>query len=395
MVVIDNGRRKLAPSGFKPTSFSPEAASVFRNVLDRGFFRDSLRLPKPSHRAKMSEPSVFLDYFRKRSNCWGESSLAGLYQKLLSWEKGLAPVRLFDLFWLSLPLSETLLKEVVSEDELVLLQGASVISRLNGYVHPNVKCIALPNVYAMFDIDRSSRGNFVYFGSDSQDLVRIIEREANGRHFGRSLDLCTGSGVQGLTLARHSEEVLCTDLNERALAYVKANSLLNEMDNVRALQSNMFSNISGRFDCITANTPYVPMPEDADAHDLPMRGGDLGIEFTFELLEQLPDYLNQGGIAVIYTSDPIVENRTFLPRELERNFGNSPFEFTQYNIFRSYPNTDRQRTHFEEHKLRAFDDCVLVVRHASRYSVRQTAWNPSYYWRSRLLRFNFSSDPEV
>jgi len=166
------------------------------------------------------------------------------------------------------------------------------------------------------------------------------------------------------------------------------------MDNVSSLESNLFSNISGRFDCITANTPYVPMPDDANAHDLPMRGGDLGIEFTFELLEQLPDYLNPNGIAVIYTSDPIVDNESFLPRELDRKFGRSMFDFTQHNIFRSYPNTERQRLHFEKHKLRAFDDCVLVVRHASRYDFRQRTWHPSYYWRSRLLRFNFSSDPE-
>lgn len=380
---------------FDPAVFSAEAAATLRSMLDQGFYRDALRLPKPSRKLGLSELAVFLDYYRKRSNCWGESALANFYRKRLSSEKGPATVNLFDLFWMAQPIQEDILYQFLSEDQLKILSQASIISRQNGVVRPQIRCIAPPSIYAMFDIDRSSTSNFVYFGTDSQDLVQIIQHECAGRRFGRSLDLCTGSGVQGLTLAKQSEEVICTDLNERALSYVKANASLNAIENVRALESNLFSNITGRFDCITANTPYVPMPDDAEAKDLPMRGGNLGIEFTFELLEQLPDYLNPGGMAVIYTSDPIVENASYLPYALSNKFGELPFEFTQRNIFRSYPNTERQRQHFREHKMQAFDDCVLVVRHSSRYSFHQRAWHPSFYWRSRLLHTNYASDPAV
>ncbi len=384
----------IAP-GFNPAAFSPKAATALRTILEKGFYRDSLRLPRPSQHYGLSELSVFLGYFRKQRNCWGYSGLDGVYRKFLRSEKGPAAVYLFDLFWRAQPIQENILLEIIGEDQLGELREASVISSLNGFVHPNIRIIAVRHLYAMFDIDRTRTGDFVYFGSDSQDYVEIIERECAGRRFERSLDLCTGSGVQGLSLAKQSDEVLCTDLNARALSYVKANALLNELGNVRTLESNLFSSITGRFDCITANTPYVPMPDDADAFDLPMRGGDLGIEFTFVLLEQALDYLNPGGIAPIYTSDPIMEKGPLLAEELSRKFGHLPLDFTQINIFRSYPNTERQRQHFKKHKMLAFDDCVLVVRSASRFSVRKRAWHPSYYWRSRLLRNNYAADPTV
>jgi hypothetical protein len=121
----------------------------------------------------------------------------------------------------------------------------------------------------------------------------------------------------------------------------------------------------------------------------------LGIEFTLELLEQALDYLSPTGVAPIYTSDPILKKGPYLAGALTQKFGHLPLEFTQINIFRSHPNTDRQRQHFYKHNMVAFDDCVLVVRSASRFAVRKQAWHPAYYWRSKLLRFNHASDPAI
>jgi len=386
-------KEKFVMPHFNPEVFSSEAAKAFWALLEVGSYRHSLRLPRPSNHYGLSEPSIFLDYFRKRTNCWGNSASARIYRNLLQREKGPAPVYLFDLLWLAQPIQERLLLELIGKDQLEVLINASVLSRRNDLVYATIRCIALPNLYAMFDIDRGSTGNFVYFGTDSRDMVKIILDVCAGRKFGRSIDLCTGSGVQGLTLAGRSEEVICTDINERALSLVQANALLNGLTNVRSQESNLFSNITGRFDCVTANTPYVPQPEDPNALDLPQRGGDLGIEFTFELIEQMLDHWNPGGIAVIYTSDPILKTGPFMSLEIPRKFGHLSLDFTLLQIFRTYPNTKRQQQHFQKHKMVAFDDCVLIIRHSSRFSFRQHAWRPLFYWRTKLLRTEFSSDP--
>ena len=47
-----------------------------------------------------------------------------------------------------------------------------------------------------------------------------------------ALDVGTGSGVQALLAARHSDRVVATDLNERALEFAAFNAVLNGAENV-------------------------------------------------------------------------------------------------------------------------------------------------------------------
>ena len=54
-------------------------------------------------------------------------------------------------------------------------------------------------------------------------------------HVERALDLGTGSGVQALHLEGHADQVVVTDLSERALAFARFNAALDEADwDVRA-----------------------------------------------------------------------------------------------------------------------------------------------------------------
>ncbi len=190
-------------------------------------------------------------------------------------------------------------------------------------------------------------------------MVDIAEKYCRGRHFSRSLDLCTGSGVQGISLARQSEESFCADINPRALAMVEANARLNKLTTVRAVHSDLFSNIPGRFDCITANTPYVPHPVGAL---LPIGGGDIGIEFTIRLLHELPGRLTEDGISVIYTSDPIVHGKRQLLARVTSELGHLPFRIILVPLFtNNYPMTRPMQKHYDLLGLSGYDDCILII----------------------------------
>jgi release factor glutamine methyltransferase len=65
----------------------------------------------------------------------------------------------------------------------------------------------------------------------------------------------------------------------------------------------LFEKISGRFDLITANLPYVG-ENDPDRKDLPhpaiaVIGGFTGFEIIEECLNELREHLNPDGIAVL------------------------------------------------------------------------------------------------
>lgn len=80
---------------------------------------------------------------------------------------------------------------------------------------------------------------------------------------GAALDVGSGGGALGL-LARHrgSARVVATDVNPRALEYVKRNAQLNGLDAIETREGSWFEPATGeRFDLITAHLPYVVGPE--------------------------------------------------------------------------------------------------------------------------------------
>ena len=78
---------------------------------------------------------------------------------------------------------------------------------------------------------------------------------------GRSLDLGTGCGVQALHLASHSEHVVATDINARAVWAAQFNADLNELPNIETRGGYYFAPVQDEaFDLITTNPPFVISP---------------------------------------------------------------------------------------------------------------------------------------
>jgi methylase of polypeptide subunit release factors len=107
------------------------------------------------------------------------------------------------------------------------------------------------------------------FGKEEPDYVaaftptsQILDALTPRRRVRRALDVGSGSGVQALFAARHSDSVIATDLNERALAFVELNAALNGFTNIETRAGSLFEPVAGeRFDLITCNAPYVVSPE--------------------------------------------------------------------------------------------------------------------------------------
>lgn len=75
---------------------------------------------------------------------------------------------------------------------------------------------------------------------------------------GKLLDVGCGYGIIGLSLAKifPERQIEMVDVNERALELAKDNALLNEIENVKIYQSNIFSNVEEeRFAGILSNPP--------------------------------------------------------------------------------------------------------------------------------------------
>ena len=86
-----------------------------------------------------------------------------------------------------------------------------------------------------------------------------VENEANSSSL-KILDLCTGSGCIGISVAKHLpyQELLLVDLSEKALAVAKKNVEMHLGKNVTLLQSDLLTEVQGKkFSLLLSNPPYI------------------------------------------------------------------------------------------------------------------------------------------
>ena len=95
---------------------------------------------------------------------------------------------------------------------------------------------------------------------DTEVLVgEVIKVTRNGDNI---LDMCTGSGCIGITLAKKFPEsrVLGVDVSEKALKVAQKNKHNLEADNIDFMLSDLFGELGNdiTFNTIVSNPPYIP-----------------------------------------------------------------------------------------------------------------------------------------
>lgn len=139
--------------------------------------------------------------------------------------------------------------------------------------------------------------------------TEILAEEALG-YIGGSpcsvLDLCTGSGAIGLSIAKLAEgaHVTLTDISEDALEVAKLNAKeLGVEDKVTFVRSDLFEAIDGSFDLIVSNPPYVRsdvipgLDTEVKDHEpmLALDGGADGLDIYRKIISEAQDHLNENG----------------------------------------------------------------------------------------------------
>lgn len=138
----------------------------------------------------------------------------------------------------------------------------------------------------------------------------------------RILDLCCGSGCIGIAAAlQFPESEVCLADNSAAALEVAAVNLdrFNLGDRVSTCKSDLFENISGEFDLILSNPPYVSREEYAELPaefyrepEVGLVSENHGLELPLKILQQSPQYLSDKGILILETGHtwPLLEDAT-------------------------------------------------------------------------------------
>ena len=138
-----------------------------------------------------------------------------------------------------------------------------------------------------------------------QDTETLVEEALKVVEPGmRVLDMCTGSGCIIISILHNASDVtgMAVDISKQALNVAKENAKMNEVA-VLFERSDMFDNVTGNFDVIVSNPPYIPtvvipklMPEVRDFEPMDaLDGKEDGLYFYRRIADECKKYLNPGG----------------------------------------------------------------------------------------------------
>lgn len=114
------------------------------------------------------------------------------------------------------------------------------------------------------------------------------------------LEIGCGSGVVSIHCANNGCKVTCGDINPKAVALARRNAEANGVQ-MEVFETDVYSNIDGRFDTILFNLPYLPVDEDG-LLARSWSGGPDGLGPLPDLLKGAPDHLTEEGRVVVVIS---------------------------------------------------------------------------------------------
>lgn len=195
-------------------------------------------------------------------------------------------------------------------------------------------------------------GDSICTGTEREEEQEIKEANGGDRYKEnrkteqyRILDLCTGSGCIAVSVKKFLENygdkirVDASDISEAALQVAEKNAAENGTE-VHFMKSNMFEEISGKYNMIVSNPPYIPK-EQIDGLDKKvisyepynaLYGGKDGLDFYRRIAADAGRYLKPGGSLLLEIG---FDQGETVPELLKAN------GFTQIEVRKDYNHLDR------------------------------------------------------
>lgn len=170
----------------------------------------------------------------------------------------------------------------------------------------------------------------------SEDSILLTE-SLDIRIGEKVLEIGTGSGIVSIQCALNGADVVCGDINPRAVALARRNAAANGVD-IDVRETDVYSNIEERFDTIVFNLPYLPVEDEGELAKA-WSGGPDGLGPLPRLLEGAPEHLLPDGRVVVVVSS--LMDRAGLDKTLEgyevKVLGELPLFFERLQVLEIKP----------------------------------------------------------
>lgn len=139
-------------------------------------------------------------------------------------------------------------------------------------------------------------------------ILKVQDMENSGRKEINILEIGTGSGAIAITAVENTNaNILAVDILEGAIEVAKQNMKLHgiEKNRMNVILSDIYENVTGKFDIIFSNPPYIRTEEiknlDKDVLKEPhlaLDGGESGLDYYIKIIGDAKDYLKEDGYII-------------------------------------------------------------------------------------------------
>ena len=181
----------------------------------------------------------------------------------------------------------TLLKKLANNEPLQYITNFQEFMGLQFYINENV-LIPRPDTETL-----------------AEAVLKHVGADPVSAHCRTILDLCTGSGAIAVSLAKRipNAKVTATDVSPKTLKVAEKNAKINGVvDKIKFIESDMFNKVSGKYDIIVSNPPYIDkehmksLSKEVKKEPLiALDGGEDGLKFYRIITEEGKKYLNDNG----------------------------------------------------------------------------------------------------
>lgn len=154
-----------------------------------------------------------------------------------------------------------------------------------------------------------------------EDAVEIINKGtlrgeplSKGANIKEVLDLCSGSGAIGVSIAKlcPKTKVTCSDVSNKALKVASQNANANGCKSIKFQKSDLLEAFCGKigkkkFDLIISNPPYIEssviptLQREVKDHEpmMALDGGEDGLDFYRQICSEAAGHLNKNGLIML------------------------------------------------------------------------------------------------
>lgn len=145
---------------------------------------------------------------------------------------------------------------------------------------------------------------------ETEILVEAAIVELSNREEPRFCEVGVGSGCVSISIlvSQPTASAVAVDISRPALAVAQRNAIAHQVDDrIELIESDLFTNVKGKFDLIVSNPPYIPA-EDIDLLQIEVRdyeplsalsGGPGGLDIVKRLIGEAPRHLGRRGSLMV------------------------------------------------------------------------------------------------